>query len=57
MTNEERIAGLEHAVIRLSNIWELKFGAYALDVNPAVRSEGEQIRGWAGSVQEHRAGT
>ncbi len=56
MTNEERIAGLEDAVIRLSNIWELN-GAYALDVNPAIRGEGEQIRRWAKSVSDSRAGT
>jgi hypothetical protein len=57
MTNDERIAGLEDAVIRLSHIMELKYGAFASDVNTRVVGEGEQIHRWAKSVQEHRAGT
>ena len=56
MTNEERIAELEDAVIRLSNISELD-GAYADSVNPARRANGEAIHRWAKAVQEHRAGT
>jgi hypothetical protein len=50
MTNEERIAGLEHAVMRLSRIVELRSGAYAADVNAEVQDAGEQIHGWAESV-------
>jgi hypothetical protein len=50
MTNEERIAGLEHAVMRLSRIVELRSGAYAVDVNAEIQVEGEQIHGWAESM-------
>ncbi len=58
MTNEERIAGLEDAVIRLSRIEELRFGSYASNItDPRVVAEGELFHGWVKSVQEHRAGT
>jgi hypothetical protein len=50
MTLEERIAGLEDAVIRLSHIVELRSGHYDADVNPSVRHEGEHIHRWAESV-------
>jgi hypothetical protein len=50
MTPEERIAGLEHAVMRFSHIVELRSGPYAADVNAEVRDAGEQIHGWAESV-------
>jgi hypothetical protein len=54
MTLEERVAGLEEAVIRLSNILELD-GAYANSVDPARRGNGEAIHRWAKSVADHRA--
>jgi hypothetical protein len=57
MTNDERIKGLEDAVTRLSNIVEHRLGAYANDLNQAVRDEGDLIHGWARAAQEHRAGT
>ncbi len=50
MTNEERIAGLEDAVIRLSHIVELRSGAYGADVQAGVRHDGEHIHRWAASV-------
>jgi hypothetical protein len=47
MTNEERLAGLEDAVIHLSNIVELRFGLYADNTtNPRVVAEGEQFHRW-----------
>jgi hypothetical protein len=55
MTNEERIDGLEDAVIRLSKVLEFKFGAYADHVDQRVVGEGGQIRRWAKSVEDHRA--
>jgi hypothetical protein len=57
MTNDERIRGLEDAVTRLSNIVEHRLGAYAADLNQAVRDEGELIHGWARAAQEPRAGS
>jgi len=57
MTHEERIRGLEDAVIRLSNIQEFRFGPYAIDITPGVSGEGEQVRRWAKSVEDRRAGT
>lgn len=56
MTNEERIAGLEDALIRLSRIVELRLGPYAADLNAGVAAEGEQIHRWAQSVEDHWAG-
>ncbi len=54
MTNEERIAGLEDALIHLSNILELKYGSFASDVNTRVVANGEQIHRWAKSVEDRR---
>jgi len=56
MTPEERIAGLEDSVIRLSRIMELRLGPYASDLNAGVVGEGEQIHRWAKSVEDHWAG-
>lgn len=56
MTNEDRLQGLEDAVTRLSNIVEHRLGAYADDLNQAVRDEGDLIHGWARAAQEHRSG-
>jgi hypothetical protein len=50
MTLEERIAGLEDAVIRLSHIQELRFGPYERDITAGVAHDGEHIHRWAESV-------
>lgn len=58
MTHEERIRGLEDAVVNLSRIVELKVGRYALEkLKPEIAVKGEEIHAWARSVQEHRAGS
>ncbi len=58
MTNEERITGIEDALIHLSNIMEFRFGLYANNTtDPRVVDAGEHLYGWVRSVQEHRAGT
>ncbi len=58
MTLEERIAGLEDAVIRLSNIMEFRLGPYAANTtDQRVVAEGEEIHAWARAVQERRAGS
>ena len=55
MTNEERIRGLEDAVILLSNIDQARFGAYAKDQCQGVPRYGAQVRKWIGKVNAHRA--
>jgi hypothetical protein len=57
MTNDDRLEGLEDAVVRLSNILEHRLGFYPDDLNQAVRDEGQLIHAWARAVQEHRSGT
>jgi hypothetical protein len=57
MTSDERIKGLEDALTHLSNIVEHRLGAYADDINQAVRDEGDLIHGWARAAQEHRSGS
>jgi hypothetical protein len=55
MTLEERVSGLEDAVMHLSNILELDRGVYDRHVNPAIRANGGEVRRWAESVRDHRA--
>jgi hypothetical protein len=55
MANEERIRGLEDAVILLSNIDQARFGAYAVDQCRAVPRYGAQIRKWIGQINARRA--
>ena len=57
MTNEERIKGLEDAVILLSKIDQARLGPYAADRCAGVPVYGSQINDWIRSVQEHQAGT
>ena len=47
---EERIRGVEDAVIQLSNILEAKSGSYARDLNENIRLWGGQIHHWMASV-------
>jgi hypothetical protein len=56
--DEERIRGLEDAVINLSRILELKSGYYANErMNPEITTKGAEIHRWAQSVEDRRAGT
>ena len=58
MTNEERIRGLEDAVLNLSRILELKSGFYADEqMNPEFADNGAEIHCWAKSVVDRLAGT
>jgi hypothetical protein len=55
MTNEERIRGVEDAVILLSNISEARFGPFSLDQCRGVPGYGERIHDWMSAVNAHRA--
>jgi RecA-family ATPase len=55
MTNEERIRGVEDAVIVLTSLLEAKGGPFVRDVNPSVSGSGALIHLWMASVKAHRA--
>jgi hypothetical protein len=55
MTNEERIRGVEDAVILLTHVLEEKTGPFVRDVNPTVSGSGALIHLWMASVKAHRA--
>jgi hypothetical protein len=54
MTNEERIRGLEDAVMNLSNILEARGGAYGRELSGNVPIYGAQIHQWVAAVRAHR---
>ena len=56
MTNEERIRGIEDAVIHLSDILEARLGPYGRDQHLAVPGYGKQIHQWVASVNARRSG-
>jgi hypothetical protein len=53
MTIEERIRGLEDAVINLSNILEAD-ELHAMAVNETIRQQGAELYRWMDSVRAHR---
>jgi hypothetical protein len=53
MTIEERIRGLEDAVINLSNILEAD-ERHEMAVNPTIRQQGAELYRWMDSVRAHR---
>jgi hypothetical protein len=55
MTNEERIRGVEDAVILLTNILEAKSGSFVRDVSSSVSGPGERLHQWMASVKAHRS--
>jgi hypothetical protein len=55
MTDEERIRGLEDAVMNLNKIVRLRTGAYEIEQGqPEIRRMGEVIHRWIESVLAHR---